>query len=386
MWLFRSALTVLVYTGLNLYIGARIFGFVRFVLPGCKGFVFWPLYALFACSFLLVFVFRLEHIIPLRQAGMYSLAAFVYLFLTLAVSDIVRVVIRITGRAAPDPRLSALMSGAALCLTLLILVYGAFHARDIKTRHYSLSSDKTIGVPGLRVALISDLHLGAAVGRKWTARIVNAVNRAGPDLVCIAGDIFDGDLELVRDMEGIAAELRRIKAPLGVYACPGNHDVDRSRLNEDPTGIQRIAAFLKESGVILLLDETASPAKRLYITGRRDARPIGLRQPRKTIAELAPPSGPRDFLILLDHQPLEFIQASAAGADLVLSGHTHKGQFFPGNLITRRVFKNSAGTHYGHWQNGVTQAIVTSGAGLWGPPIRVATDSEVAVIDIRFGE
>ncbi|MDR1211607.1 MAG: metallophosphoesterase [Spirochaetaceae bacterium] len=384
MWLLRSALAICIYAGLNLYIGARIFICIRFFLPGCKALVFWPLYALFACSFVLVFVFRLEHIIPLRQAGMYSIAAFVYLFLTLAVSDIARIGIRIASRAGPDPRLSALLSGAALCLSFFILVYGAFHARDIKTRHYSLSSDKTIGVPSLRVALISDLHLGAAVGRKWTARIVNAVNKAEPDLVCIAGDIFDGGLELVRDMDGIASELRRIKAPLGVYACPGNHDVDRARLNEDPTGIQRIAAFLKDSGVILLLDETAPVADRLYITGRKDARPIGLRQPRKTIAEL--PSGPGAFLILLDHQPLEFTQAAAAGTDLVLSGHTHKGQFFPGNLITRRIFKHSAGTHYGHWQNGATQAIVTSGAGLWGPPIRVATDSEVAVIDIRFGE
>jgi predicted MPP superfamily phosphohydrolase len=187
-------------------------------------------------------------------------------------------------------------------------------------------------------------------------------------------------------MEGIARELRRIRAPLGVYACPGNHDVDRNRLEEDPSGLRRIAAFLEEAGVTLLLDKTAAPAAGLYITGRRGARPIGLRQPRASIADLSVELDPDAFLILLDHQPIQFAQAVAAGVDLVLSGHTHKGQFFPGNLITRRIFKAPDGTHYGHWQNKTTQAIVTSGAGLWGPPVRVATDSEVAVIDLYFGQ
>jgi predicted MPP superfamily phosphohydrolase len=104
-------------------------------------------------------------------------------------------------------------------------------------------------------------------------------------------------------------------------------------------------------------------------------------------ASLPSATGPggADTLILLDHQPVEFPQIEAAGADLLLCGHTHRGQLFPANLITRRLYKKAGATHYGYWRSQNMQAVVTSGAGLWGPPVRVATNAEVAVIDLRFG-
>ena len=71
--------------------------------------------------------------------------------------------------------------------------------------------------------------------------------------------------------------------------------------------------------------------------------------------------------------------------DLVLSGHTHKGQFFPGNIITEYIFKKAGAVHYGYWKGRYTQAVVSSGAGVWGPPIRIATNSEAAVVNIKFG-
>jgi predicted MPP superfamily phosphohydrolase len=108
---------------------------------------------------------------------------------------------------------------------------------------------------------------------------------------------------------------------------------------------------------------------------------------RKTAAELCvrlPGSGKKP-IVVLDHQPTQFAEIEAAGADLVLCGHTHKGQFFPGNLMTKQIYKK-LGAHYGYWQGNSLQAVVTSGAGYWGPPVRIGTNSDVAVIDVNFVE
>jgi len=132
----------------------------------------------------------------------------------------------------------------------------------------------------------------------------------------------------------------------------------------------------------------------MYIAGRRDARPIGMKAERKTAAELraAMPGAPLPgetprTLIVLDHQPTQFPEIEAAGADLVLCGHTHRGQLFPANLITKRMYRKMGAAHYGYWRGSgavAMQAVITSGAGYWGPPLRVGTNSEVAVIDVEF--
>jgi predicted MPP superfamily phosphohydrolase len=391
MWLFRSGLVVLLYCALCVYIGLRVLGFVRFFLPGFKALVFWPLAALCAFSFVLIMLFRLDRFFILRQAGYYYIAAFVYLFLTLLVFELLRLVLWFACRNVPGPRFNAVGVGAALCLSFLIIVCGAIHARNIHTVRYSLTIPKSAAGPGrerLRIALISDLHIGGTVGRAWVSRIVDKVNQAEPDLVCIAGDIFDGNLDIVEDMAGIASELRRIRALLGVYACLGNHDVDRVRvyMNGIFAAAAGITAFLKEANITLLQDEAALVRPGLYVAGRRDARPIGMSRSRLEAAELLAPLDRKNVIIALDHQPTQFPLLEEAGADLLFCGHSHRGQIFPANLVTRAIFKKAGGTHYGYWCGKTMQAVVTSGAGLWGPPVRVGTNSEVAVVDLAFIE
>jgi predicted MPP superfamily phosphohydrolase len=202
-------------------------------------------------------------------------------------------------------------------------------------------------------------------------------------MVCIAGDIFDGNLDIVDDLPSVAAELRRIQAPLGVYACLGNHDVDRISFVQGG-GNDRITNIVREAGVVLLQDEVRAVGENLYVAGRRDARPIGMSAARKPAAELSGGLDPGRALIVLDHQPTQFALIEQAGADLVLCGHTHRGQIFPANLITRSMYKKAGGTHYGYWKGSALQAVVTSGAGVWGPPLRISTNSEVAVIEVSF--
>jgi predicted MPP superfamily phosphohydrolase len=386
-----SGFGIVVYTGLCTYIGARLFTFVRYFMPWTKTLIYWAVFILLCYAFVFVSFMRVPRLHFLERVGSYWMAIFIYLLLLLPLFDLLRLGLFLFHHNVLTPRFTAFGIGAALCLCFIIITYGAFHASSIRTVQYAI---RLAGEgDGLRVALISDLHIGSGVGKKHIAKAVNVINRAEPDIVLITGDIFDGNLGTVRDMQGIAAEFRRIRPPLGVFACLGNHDVDR--MFPSGNGTERIEAFLREAGITLLQDEVASIGNNMYIAGRRDARPIGMKAQRKTVAELlavmfdmtgSQESGRPHTLIVLDHQPTQFPEIEAAGADLVLSGHTHRGQLFPANLITKSMYRKMGAAHYGYWRGNSLQAVITSGAGYWGPPLRVATNSEVAVIDVTFGE
>jgi uncharacterized protein len=385
-----SGIGIVIYTGLCTYIGARLFTFVRYFMPWTKALIYWAAFILLCYAFVFISFMRVPRLHFLERVGSYWMAVFIYLLLLFPLFDLLRLGLFLFHRNVLNQRFNALGIGTALCLCFIIITYGAFHAGSIRTVRYAI---RLAGRgDGVRAALISDLHIGSGVGRKHIAKAVNVINKAEPDIVFIAGDIFDGNLGTVRDMPGIAEEFRRLRPPLGVYACLGNHDVDR--MFPFGGGTERIEAFLREAGITLLLDGVAAIRDDMYIAGRRDARPIGMNARRKTAAELfavasddtALPDGetPRT-LIVLDHQPTQFAEIEAAGADLVLCGHTHRGQLFPANLITRIMYRKMGAAHYGYWRRNTLQAVITSGAGYWGPPLRVATNSEVAVIDITFG-
>jgi predicted MPP superfamily phosphohydrolase len=386
-----SGFGIVVYTALCVYIGTRIFTFVRYFMPWTKAPVFWVVFIPLCYAFVFVSFMRVPRMRFFERVGSYWMAVFIYLLVLLPLFDLLRLGLFLFHRNALTPRFTVFGIAAAFCLCFIIIVYGVFHAGSIRTVQYAIRL--TGQGDGLRAALISDLHIGPGVGKKHITKVVNVINRAEPDIVFIAGDIFDGNLGTVRDMPGIAEEFKRIHSPLGVYACLGNHDVDRMSFSGNST--ERIEAFLREAGITLLQDEAAAIGNNIYIAGRRDARPIGMNAERKTAAELcaamfdgtvsADNEIPRT-LIVLDHQPTQFDKIEAAGADLVLSGHTHRGQLFPTNLITKIMYHKLGASHYGYWRGNTLQAVITSGAGYWGPPMRIATNNEVAVIDITFGE
>jgi predicted MPP superfamily phosphohydrolase len=349
--------------------------------------VFWLPFAFLCIALIFVNFFR-HNLFLLRRAGLYWLAILVYLLLLFALSDLSRLFLFLIGKTIPGFRLYSV--GASLLLCAILIIYGTLHVRSIHAANYQLTlpGQGVSTMRGIRIALISDLHIGPAVDRPWVKRVVDTINRSEPDMVCIAGDVFDGNVNAIQDIQGIISELRRINAPLGVYACLGNHDVDRML----QSGTGRITNILREAGIVLLQDEVYTVAEGLSLAGRRDARPIGMNAGRKSADELL--AGINGTIIMLDHQPTQFPQLEEAGADLVLCGHTHAGQLFPANLLTRSIFKKAGATHYGRWQGevrtkgtqtkGPMQAVVTSGAGFWGPPVRIGTNSEVVVIDVKF--
>ena len=385
MWALLSGLFFLAYAGINIYTGAKTFALVRYFFPAFKAFIFWPVYIFLCYSFILLFMLRLGRLGFLREWAMLVFPGLLYFFFTLLIFDGIRLALRLFNHPALQPGMNAVATGIALFIAILLMVYGVYHARNIRTVYYTVSLNKEFNRP-LRIALVTDLHLGGTVGKEWAAAVVDAVNRAGPDIICIAGDLFDSGLGAVPDPEGVGEELRLFTAPMGVYACPGNHDVDRPSPGSMTGGsLDRIIVFLTEANIRLLLDEVILADELFYLAGRRDARPIGLDQQRKSAEELSAGLDRTIPFIVMDHQPVDFANAEKAGADLILSGHTHRGQFFPGSVITAMMFKNAGAVHHGYWREKTAQGIVSSGAGVWGPPVRIATNSEVVIIDIIAG-
>ena len=371
-FLFFAPVVFLFYAGICFFMGTRLLAFFRCFLPSVKAAAFWLPFAFLCCAVVVVNLFRHNSHL-LRQAGLIWMAILLYLLMPLVLSEILRLVLFLFGKRIQNYDLYSV--GASLLLCVILVVFGVLNARSIKTANYNITLEGNGS--SLRAALVSDLHIGASIGKPHIEKIVDTINGTQSDIVFIAGDVFDGDLDAVQDLPDIALQLGRINVPLGVYAVLGNHDVDRTRRDT-----QRIEEFLKAAGVTLLQDEARTVRENLHIAGRRDARPIGMNAARKTPEELC--AGLSGTVIVLDHQPTQFAQIEKAGADLVLSGHTHSGQVFPGNLLTWVIYKMAGAASYGYWRGETMQAVVTSGAGFWGPPLRVGTNSEVAIININF--
>lgn len=229
---------------------------------------------------------------------------------------------------------------------------------------------------GLRMAQISDLHMSSLLTRDWVAAVVDRVNAQKPDLIVLTGDMVDGPPEMRMDS---ARELGRLSAPLGVFACVGNH--------EYYSGYAAWVRVFGELGIHMLLNGHAvlKPGGReLVLAGLTDpvARTFGLPGPDMEAAMAgAPANAP---CILLEHRPGFAPLRARHGVDFQLSGHTHGGQA-PGLREIVSAFNN--GYVRGWFDVDGMPLYVSPGAGLWGGfPIRIATPSEIAVFTLRGGE
>ena len=387
MWIFISVSVLLLYTLINVYNGINILALIRFFFPCFRAVFFWPVFIFLCYSMILIFVFRLNIFHGLRNAALFPIPFMLYLCFSLLIFGAVIKILGFFGLVNITTGFYAARTGLALAITVLIMIYGHFHAKDIKTVNYmvNLNAANLNREAGdtLRIALIADTHIGGNTDKRWLARIVDTVNETRPDIICITGDIFDTDIRIMPDREAKIAELKRLSAPLGVYAVPGNHDVDRIAFRDG--GItEGIREILESAGIVFMQDEVHLISGRFYLIGRRDMSPIGGRQDRKSALELVEGLDRSMPFIFMDHQPMDYRNLEEAGASLILSGHTHRGQFFPGNIATNILFRRAGAQHHGHWRGSSAQGIITSGAGVWGLVFRLGSNSEVAVIDVVF--
>lgn len=286
------------------------------------------------------------------------------------------------------------MGGIVLIFVIVISVNGLFTSKSIRVTDYDVNIDKAMGGEEMRIVLIADMHMGYNMGAGQVEKMVDKINEQKPDLVCFAGDIFNNDFDAINYPKKVRKALASIESTYGSYACYGNHDVKETIVvgftfnlgnkgADRPYSDPRMDKLLKDSNITLLQDEVEIIDDKFYIGGRLDAenpgRVAGIRKTESEMVEGLDKSKP---IIMIDHIPADeaLDGLAAAGVDLDLSGHTHDGQFFPMNLTSRMMWRNSAGMI----QVGDMVSIVTSGVGTYGPDLRVGTKSEVCCIDVQF--
>lgn len=378
--------------GLFANAGQKLFLWFGPFFTGVNPLVFGIVYGMIEAAVMALFVLsrmpdsRIPRVVFLVDH--YALGVAVYVMLAVNLASLVLLICRLCHLLpTPLPQAVTVVTGiVALALAVAVSVYGGIHASVIRTKNYeiALQTDRTetdkaksdkAEQASMRIVLISDIHLGYVIDEKHVKKIVAAVNAAEPDLVCIAGDIFDGDITAVKNPSVLQELFREIKAPYGVYACLGNHDAG--------TGYEEMLEFLDKAQIRLLQDEEVLIADKIILAGRKDSGPIGGQGEKRAaladVAEESPPEAAKLPRIILDHRP-ENIGEYHRSTDLILCGHTHRGQMFPFNLVEKAVLE----VDYGYYRQDEEspQAIVTSGVGTWGPPQRVGTDNEVVMIQV----
>jgi len=292
-------------------------------------------------------------------------------------------------------------SCTVLGAVLLILLYGNLHYHHKYREELQLDAGEKLEKP-VKIVLASDLHVGYHNRKAELARWVEMINAEKPDLVLFAGDIIDGSMRPVNEWN-YAEEFRKLKAP--VFACLGNHEYISGKNGSE--------AFYKEAGITLLRDSSAFCCG-LRIIGRDDRSNPGRKPLEDLIAVGCQPgadaavdccagadaagdccagvdvagdcctgvdaagNGMEPFCILLDHQPQDLSEAEEAGVDFQFSGHTHHGQIWPGNWLTKAMYEKD----YGRYQRGNTNYYISSGLGLWGGKFRIGTRSEYVVLTL----
>lgn len=330
----------------------------------------------------------------LKITSNYFLGIFMYILMVLFSIDVVRLILKYAVHASwiQSRIVFAAVGACCICIVIIISFSGIYHAKHIKVTPYKITVDKSApDMDSLKIVLLADTHFGYNSGAVHAQEIVDKINEQNPNLVCIAGDIFDNEYDAVREPEKISEILRTIRSKYGVYACWGNHDLNEPILagftfkhkKEDSKQLKdpRMKRFLQNSNIQLLEDEAVLIDNSFYVVGRKDASLIEkIEEKRKTPAQLTQKLDKDKTIIVIDHQPKELQDIADAGVDLDLCGHTHDGQTFPGNFTAKFLWENPCG----YLQKGSMHNIVTSGSGVWGPAMRVGTDSEICTINLTF--
>ena len=255
----------------------------------------------------------------------------------------------------------------------VVLCLGWFHAKDVKVREIEIElKNMPVKTDSLSIVFFADNHLGMLVDEGQLETIVREVNGLNPDIILIGGDLMDEGADFLASMVDVLSDL---KARYGIYAILGNH--------EFYNGMEESAAFMEEAGITVLRDSVVAIDGIVNIVGLDDptihnSRGIDTIEALKGMLEVRDKDLPT---ILIYHTPIHVEEISGSGIDLMLSGHTHDGQLFPNNFLVSMMYTVSCG----YEKIGDMHIYVTSGAGTWGAPVRVGTDSEIVKITLVGG-
>lgn len=334
----------------------------------------------FGTSYIFLFIalfagLYFEHHLGLAFAKALTFTTFTFLLMVIymAISFLLTDVVALSNKLfhfAPTGMLVIRQWAAIVSLGIiaLALVFGHYKFNHPTVVQLDLTVENPFQQKEIKIVAASDIHLGTSIDKKMLHQYVQMINARKPDIILLAGDITDRSFGPIMEQK-MEEELSQLQAPLGVYAITGNHEYYSGVQNE-------IAQYLRSAGITVLHDSTALVDNSFYIVGRDD-RTNPKRATLESLVKGLKPELPR---ILLDHQPYALEQASNNDFDLQISGHTHNGQFFPGNLFVSRIFELG----HGYMKKGKTHYYVSSGLGIWGPLYRIGTQSELVEITLKY--
>ncbi|MDA4107511.1 metallophosphoesterase [Mycolicibacterium holsaticum] len=350
---------------------------------------------LVALAVFLVAALVLPRAVGVSGSGWYAWPGYIwfglatYLFLTLLVTEPVRVLLRgWAKRGTPEPPTG---QEPAMNRRVFLARSSAVAAGAVSVGVVGFGVSRALGPPellqlpmrlrrldpafnGFRIAVVSDIHLGPLAGRAHTERIVEMINGAQPDLVAIVGDLVDGT---VAELGPAAEPLRDLNSGAGTFFVTGNHEYYVADPESWLRELDRLDVHVlrNENTVIRRGSATFGLAGVNDVAGGQRSDPPDLERALAGLDE----SGPT---ILLAHQPVLVTEAAASGVDLQLSGHTHGGQMWPFHYLVRADQPSLAGLS----TVADTQLYVTRGAGFWGPPVRVGAPPDITVLSLEAGE
>lgn len=375
------------YLGLCYYIGAKV---KRIILNGKLKFknrlyfaIYWGIYWIIALSFIISNM--IKGIVDTDSGLSYIFALIGYIYIGIFIYSVLIFlsvnILRFTSRkiklanSIREVLKKIYFKGISVFLIVFILVgFGVWNAQDKVVTSYEINVDKKAGeIKSLNVVMISDVHMGITIKEKGVDKMVDSINKLNPDIVLFCGDIFDENTQ-AKLKEYSREALKNIKSKYGVYDITGNHEYGAGYLPET-------ISYFEGAGIKFLQDEQIKVADSFYIVGRND--PSNKRitgEDVKPLKEIMSDVDKTLPVIVLNHRPEQLKEAEDEKVDLQLSGHTHKGQLFPGNLVTSYLNEKD----YGYMKKGDFNLIVSSGYGTWGPPIRIGSKSEIVNIKIKF--
>ena len=257
-----------------------------------------------------------------------------------------------------------LLARVLYAIATLAAVYGLINALILRVRRFTVElPNLPASWKGRRAILLSDLHLGPINGVRFCRRLVAKARKFSPDIVFLPGDLFDGTRG---DLDRLVTPLREIEPPLGIYFSTGNH--------EEFTDPSHYIEAVRRAGIRVLGDElvTIDGVQVAGVFYRSSSSPLRMKAALDGMKiDPARPS------ILLNHAPTRLPTVEQAGISLQLSGHTHGGQFLPFTWITKSIYGLFTSGLHGF---GALQVLTSTGAGTWGPPLRVGTRPEMVLI------
>ncbi|MCT9082911.1 metallophosphoesterase [Streptomyces fulvoviolaceus] len=274
-----------------------------------------------------------------------------------------------TAPTGPSRRLfvSRVVGGTAAAVAVGTVGHGTYGVlRGPKVKRLTVPLAKLPrSAHGFRIAVVSDIHIGPVLGRGFSQRVVDTINATQPDLIAVVGDLVDGSVE---NLAPAVEPLAQLRAPHGTFFVTGNH--------EYISGAEPWIEKVRDLG-LRPLENARTELPGFDLAGVNDVRGEAEGQG----PDFGKALGDRDrsrAAVLLAHQPVVIQDAVRHGVDLQLSGHTHGGQLWPGNLIAELANPTVAGLE----RYGDTQLYVSRGAGAWGPPVRVGAPSDITVVEL----